>query len=726
MNVKDNLPQRGRRTLIAACIVLLCLLVTVTWAIVNTSQNKLIEFKSRQIANVVALQAKTARSIYSSTVVAKLKRDGFPASTDFESQIGSVPIPAQFLKSLAHDSNKQSDGSYQFRPLSKWNLNPDQGLKDEFQRWAWEELEAQERAGRLSPGDWKPVWQFAEIDGRKALRYMVADPASSQSCVDCHNVMEKTSEILALRTDAGISSEKIWALNDLMGALEVIVPVHESSELASSQTRNGLLLILAVSLVGILLVLAVSAIDRARTINLTRNLEYQARHDVLTTLPNRVGFDFLASEIINSDHRDAQQHAIMLLDLNDFKRINDTLGHQMGDEVLKKAASKLVEILPDDHVIARLGGDEFAICLPRHDKELAKKKARLIAKELDAVIEVGEYRLHSPASIGVAGFPQNGDSLVELLRCADVAMYIAKRDKSDFAFYEAKHDNNHLNTLSVISDFKSALSEGGLSLVYQPKFDLAAGKICGVEALLRWKHDEFGMIPPVKIIPMAEQTGQIGKLTQWTLDTGLEQLRQWRGQGHDLNLAVNLSAEMLDSIDVVSMILNSLKQAGVPESSLIVEITETAMMTDPETALDIVSQLAGAGVVISLDDFGTGYSSLSQVHKLQLDELKLDRSFLADEDNDRNKAIIKTAIELANNLGLNLVAEGVEDAHTLSLLLEMNCTLIQGYYLCKPIAASALSQQFGQLNQLAAEWAAWVEGAEWPVSSAIEVDSHAA
>lgn len=702
-----------RRNLLVMCVALLCVLISVTWLIVNNSQQKLIEFKSRQIANVVATQATTARSLYSRTIVAKLKADGFSASTQSDNTIGAVPIPAQFLKALAHDSSARSGGSYQFRPLSKWNLSPDQGLKDDFQRWAWSGLERQQRNESKSAVEWTPIWRIEEFDGNKALRYLVADPAASQSCVDCHNAMEQQPGIKAIRKEAGVASGKVWQLHDLMGALEVIVPVHEASLLAANQTRNGLAIILTVSIIGLILVFGVTAIDRSRSIAITRDLEYQARHDALTTLPNRSGFNQLIDPIFGSskNENNPELHAVMLLDLDDFKRINDTLGHSTGDEVLKETARRLRSVLPPSGVIARLGGDEFAVCLPGANHEAAKQVAEKIISTLDEVFEIGEYRLQSGASIGISCVPKDGHDQDEILRCADVAMYCAKRNREGYTFYDVDNDHNHLTILSTISDFKAALENNELAMVYQPKFDLQAGVVTGVEALLRWHHPEFGMIPPTRIIPMAEQCGQIEKLTRWTLQTGLSQLKKWHEQGHELQLAVNLSAQMLNTAATADLVLECLDEANIACEHLIIEVTETAMMEDPDCAEKLLTQLNQKGVVLSVDDFGTGYSSLSYIHRLPLQELKLDRSFLSCVDgNIKNTVILKTTIELAANLNLNLVAEGVEDAETLQMLLKSQCFTVQGFYLCKPDTGQNITDKLPALQQLALTWARTGQG----------------
>jgi len=693
-----------RRNMIGACLLLLFVLLIVTWTIVNNSQKELIEFKSRQIANVVASQAKTARSLYSKSVVAKLKRDGFSASTSSDDHIGSVPIPAQFLKLLSHDSSEKHKNEYRFQPISKWNLSPEQGLRDEFQRWAWAGLEQQANGVSGIPSSWKPVWRIEEVNGKQALRYMVADPAASMSCVNCHNTMEKTPTIQAIRQQARVEVGKTWQLHDLIGALEVIVPLDESSELAAGQTKDAILLILGVAITGLLLVMGIAAIDDARGAVLRKDLEYQARHDLLTTLPNRAGFEFQANALIDTESGHFDSHIVMLLDLNEFKIINDTLGHQTGDEVLKQVASRLRRCATGNIVVARLGGDEFALIIPDANAEGARELAKAIEHALDAVMEIGEYRLNTRASIGIARMPEDGDELNEILRCADVAMYHAKKNKASYSFYDSEYDHNSLNTLSIINDFKSVLENDGLSLVYQPKFDLTEGVISGVEALLRWDHPEFGMVSPLRVIPMAEQSGQIGALTRWTINTALVQLKLWQNEGHDIQMAVNLSAKMLDSVDTVTMILELLQVHGIACNRLITEVTETAIMRDALLAEQLLARLHRSGVVVSLDDFGTGYSSLAHVHKLKLNELKLDRSFLTNLSQAKNRAILKTTIELASNLELDLIAEGVEDAGTLALLLDMNCTKFQGYYLARPMAAELLTNEFDKLGTVALDW----------------------
>ncbi len=703
---KAKLPINSKHGLFALSIVLVSLLILLTWVIISKSQNKIIEFKSLNVANVVATQATMARSVYTKSVVSKLTKEGYGASTNSANIPGAVPIPAQFLKQLATKSRSQNDGLYSFAPLSKWNLSPDQGLTDDFQIWAWERLEAQNKNLTGEAIKWEPVWRIETINDMKVLRYLYADPAASQSCVNCHNRMELLPETVARREAAGVETGKQWQLNELMGALEVVVPMDESSALAHAQTKSGLTILAIVGVASALIFAVFLALDSARTNKMTSELQYQANHDYLTTLPNRSGFEKALEELLE-EHSAGDSHTLMLLDLDDFKRINDTLGHEIGDEVLKEVSQRLLNTLGESNLVARLGGDEFAVLLPNCDEEKANRTAKLLDDTLAETMSIGEYQLRSAGSIGIAMAPKNGTDSKELLRCADVAMYNAKNARAPFAFYNTDEDTNQLTTLSIIADFRQALEQGDLSLVYQPKFDIKAGCISGVEALLRWKHPTLGMISPIDIIPVAEQCGLISQLTHWTLVTALSQLKEWHKLGFKFSVAVNMSAQMLHDRESVDLIINDLTNSGVAAELLTIEVTESAMMMDPECAGEILARLNEQGIILSIDDFGTGYSSLAYIHTLPIKELKLDRSFVSDLGLEgKDTVIVNTAIELAHNLNLKLVAEGVEHAHSLDYLASIDCDIVQGYYLCKPKYADELTRLLPSLTALAAKVAA--------------------
>ncbi len=684
------------------CLTLVTLLVVLTWTIVARTQNRLIEFKSLQIANVVASQATAARSVYSNSVVAKLATDGFKASTESQGTVGSVPIPAQFLKDLAHKSTEKSDGLYGFRPLSLWNLNPDQGLKDNFQHWGWQKLSEQNKGVDGTAIDWQPVWRIEDMNGKKTLRYLFADPASNNSCVNCHNEMEKLPATVKMREAAGVETGKVWKPHELMGALEVLIPLDQSSEFANTQTKDGLRIILVVTFIGLIIVITFTSLDTIRTNSMTNELEYRASHDFLTTLPNRLGFENFVTTILENESFEQNTHIVMLLDLDDFKRINDTLGHEVGDEVLKEAARRLQKVLHSTDIIARLGGDEFAVFLPESDKARSVAVAQQLATTFDDEFSVNGYRLRSGASIGIALMPENGKNTKEALRCADVAMYQAKSTRSDYVWYDPDQDKNHISTLSIINDFRHALKQDELSLQYQPKFNIKLGTIEGVEALLRWEHPELGMVAPMDIVPIAERCGLIAELTRSILKTALLQTKKWHQQGYNFSTAVNLSTQMLNNLDTVALIKNALQETGVVAEKLVIEVTESAMMTDPDCAREILQQLSDLGIRVSIDDYGTGYSSLTYINDLPIDELKLDRSFIKKlRPDSKNAVVVKSTITLAHDLNLSIVAEGVEDEQTLNYLSSIGCDTIQGYYFSRPQTAETLDSQLPQLIQMA-------------------------
>ena len=684
------------------CTTLLFVLLLLTWLTITNSQRKLIEFKSLQVAGVVSSQATAARSLYSQMVVAKLKADGFSASSESDNIVGAVPIPAQFLKNLAHSASESSEGQYRVRPLSKWNISPEQGLKDDFQKWGWEQLEKQQKSVQAETTNWKPVYRFENTAQGMSLRYLYPDPASGASCVACHNNLEALPAVVKNRENSGVELGKVWKLNDLMGALEVIVPIEDASAFADTQTRDGILILSAVALAGLLMIGAFFAFDLAKTKAMTTELEYQANHDYLTSLPNRSGFEMSQQRLLNEIDFEKQSNAVMLLDLNDFKRINDTLGHEVGDSVLIESAKRIRNAVNNRAIVARLGGDEFAVMISDTTRQEATAIANEIAQAFDPAILVGEYRLRTRPSVGIAMMPDDSTYASDALRCADVAMYVAKRGGTDIEFYKVAEDKNQLTKLSIISDFKTALSKNDLELYYQPKLDVNRGAFCGVEALLRWKHPVHGWVSPVEMLSIAEQCGLIDQLTRWTFMTGLNQIKKWTSKMPELTVSINLSTRMLNNVDTAELILQALRKSGVDGRNLIVEVTESGMLEDPECAIEILTTLNKHRIRSSIDDFGTGYSSLAHLQALPVNELKLDRSFMLNlNDSDKNKIIIKAAIELSHNLGIEIVAEGVETKEVLDYLIEADCNQVQGYFISKPLPAELLSTKLPQLAILA-------------------------
>ena len=426
-------------------------------------------------------------------------------------------------------------------------------------------------------------------------------------------------------------------------------------------------------------------------------LAFRATHDALTELPNRDYLHQSATQMLAKALRLQRQAAILLLDLNRFKDVNDSLGHRIGDFLLQRVAKRLSLLLDEPGVeLYRLGGDEFAILYSKvTGQEQLEQLARVINQTLRKPIEVEGLALELTASIGIALYPEHGDNSHALLRCADVAMYQAKTHGDDCRFYEPNMDSSSTRRLTILADLGVALRTGQLQLHYQPRIALKSGACTGCEALLRWHHPELGMVPPVDFIPLAELTEIIYPLSQWVLREALRQIRSWLDQGLEIAVAVNLSARNLIDTRSPEHIQDLLLEFQVPNHLLEIEITESSLITDPERALKVAQRFHELGLKLSIDDFGTGYSSLSYLKRLPVHTLKIDRSFVKDMLVDEADAVIvRSTIGLAHSFGLNVVAEGVEDQETLQALQNLHCDQAQGYLISRPIAADHFEQWY--------------------------------
>ena len=434
-----------------------------------------------------------------------------------------------------------------------------------------------------------------------------------------------------------------------------------------------------------LLFLPLYAIHRGGTAAIAK--EHQAVHDALTGLPNRVLFRERVEEALRGE-----SCTVMLMDLNHFKEINDTLGHHQGDRLLQEVAARLRSTLRAGDTVARLGGDEFGILL--HDAiglQDADEVAESLLARLREPFTVDATTLQVGGSIGVARHPDHGNDVETLIQRADIAMYAAKAASSGHATFEPGQDHHSPRRLTLAAELRDAIERGALVLAYQPKAELSTGRIVGVEALARWEHPELGTVDPVEFVPIAEQTGLIIALTTSVLGTALERVAAWRALGHDLTIAVNLSARSFLDARLAEEIPQLLAAHDVPPACLELEITESMLMHDPERARETLERLAAIGVGLSVDDFGTGYSSLAHLKRLPVDTIKIDKSFVLDMDEDEaDEAIVRSTIELAHNLGLRVVAEGVESAATWLRLAALGCDLAQGFHLARPLPAESV------------------------------------
>ncbi len=419
-----------------------------------------------------------------------------------------------------------------------------------------------------------------------------------------------------------------------------------------------------------------------------KRAEYLSQHDVLTGLPNRALMQDRLHQAISQARRNGGLVALMFIDLDRFKMVNDSFGHITGDTLLKQVAERLTHCLRDTDTVARLGGDEFTIMLPdATNPQVVGEVAQRVLSEFTSPFTDGEQEMFVSASIGISLFPRDGASSDDLVKHADTAMYSAK-DSGRNSFRYFTEDLNHEVREKVMleSGLRHAIERGELRLHYQPKIDLASGRVIGAEALVRWQHPTRGLVPPAKFIPVAEDSGLILPLGEWVLKAACEQLRAWQRDGIELQVAVNVSARQFQQRNLADIVMGVMAESGVDPQFIEIELTESAIMNDAEASISTLERMKSRGIAISIDDFGTGYSSLSYLKRLPLDILKIDQSFVRDITTDRNDAaIVRAIIGLAQSLGIKVIAEGVEDEHQLSFLNNYGCNYGQGFLFGRPL-----------------------------------------
>jgi diguanylate cyclase (GGDEF)-like protein len=418
--------------------------------------------------------------------------------------------------------------------------------------------------------------------------------------------------------------------------------------------------------------------------------------DTLTGLPNRIRFRELVQEAVLAGQHEQRPIALLLSDLDHFKDVNDTLGHDRGDSLLQQVGLRLRNALFIPDVVARLGGDEFGILLPRL---AAADDVRIVVKKLHACLEapfiIDGIPIAIETSIGVATMPEHADDADTLLQRADIAMYRAKRMASDYAVYTPELNLHSPERLGLMAELRDAIEQNQLLLHFQPKLELKTGRIVGNEALVRWQHPRLGMIPPDKFILAAEQTGLIGPLTRWVLIDALSHCQGARRESIRLRVSVNLSARSLHDPQLPKVIADALTATGAEPGQLMLEVTESAIVLDPKRAEENLVALSRMGVGLSIDDFGTGYTSLSSIKRMPVNEIKIDKSFVTNMLTEKKDAmIVRTVIEFGHNFGLTVVAEGVETQEVLDALAALGCDEVQGYFISKPQTCEQLKSWF--------------------------------
>ena len=472
-------------------------------------------------------------------------------------------------------------------------------------------------------------------------------------------------------------------------------------QLLASHAATGMVLlslapvviIVATSAVTLLPLLTLPVVAIYRSSRAVQASEHLALHDALTGLPNRRLFLERLAVALAEARSTAGQVAVLLIDLDRFKEVNDQLGHHVGDLLLQAIGPALSEQVTEVVTVARMGGDEFAMCLPDVDgADEAVRLAKRIIGRLSLPLAIDGFTIDIGASIGIALSPGDADDVSTVLQHADIAMYVAKETRGGYEVYSPERDPNRRQRITSPGELRRATELGQLVLHYQPKADVRTGRASGVEALVRWDHPALGLVGPAEFIPLAERAGLMGPLTTFVLARALEQCARWRDQGVPLRLAVNVSVQSLYDDTFPALVAGLLHRSELDASQLVLDVTESTVMADPKRAQRVLAELGALGVTLAIDDFGTGYSSLAYLKQLPVSELKIDRSFVVGMATDSDDAVIvHSTIDLGQKFGLEVVAEGVESQRVWHLLERLGCDLAQGSYVCPPLPAEQLT-----------------------------------
>ncbi|MHB1052631.1 MAG: putative bifunctional diguanylate cyclase/phosphodiesterase [Thiobacillus sp.] len=462
----------------------------------------------------------------------------------------------------------------------------------------------------------------------------------------------------------------------------------QSAEISYLSVRN---LMSGLGATALLVGMSIAGFVIRRVSHQARQLADQAMFDPLTGLANRCLLHDQLEHEIEISKREHQSFGVVLMDLDRFKEVNDTLGHDVGDELLREVGRRLKETVRAEDTVARLGGDEYVMLIHNLDPQDAPFIANKVLSALDKPFHWQNQSIDLGASLGLSFYPAQCDDASSLLRCADIAMYVAKRAGKGYALYSPDQERTSRGDLSLKSELREAIQTDQLCLHYQPQIDHRSQRVVGLEALVRWNHPQRGFLPPDAFIPLAEDAGLIGPLTLWVLKSALAQQVALHRQGYLLNMAVNLSARNLHDMELPASVHRLLAESGIDPKYLTLEITESAVMSNPIDGLAILTELDQMGVTLAIDDFGTGYSSLAYLKRLPVDELKIDKSFVTDmEENENDAVIVRSTIDLAHNLGLKVTAEGVETRGAWDTLSLLGCDQSQGYFMGRPMSVKKL------------------------------------
>lgn len=681
------------RSILIALPVFLAVISIVTWQLVAYGQQRTLEYQAIEIAEIIARQAASARSVYAKHVVNKLKNDGFGADLESDDKPGYVPLPAQFLKLFGRQASEHSDGLFRYRPISKWNLEPTQGLDDDFKRWAWAELEKQDLDNPIQPIDWKPVWRLEEIDGVTNLRYMRADPASADSCVNCHNQQEQTAEVVERRYLFGLEPGKQWKRHQLLGALDVSIPLDRIESIAVEQTNLITLFIILVFGCGLLVIAFFVIRDLLRTQQSADDMTWRANHDDLTGLANRLAFEHRADELLNRCREDNSTHALLYLDLDQFKIVNDTCGHIAGDELLCEIATTMGKNIRNSDMLARLGGDEFGVLLEGCDIDNAydcAEKLRVAIRDLR--FSRGNRNFEIGVSIGLVAVNNNSDDITSILSLADLACYTAKDEGRNrikvYSDSDTQIDIRH-EEMEWASRFNRAIEENRLKLAVQHSKCLNQENDHALysEVLLRMVDADGQPVPTSVFISAAERYHFMPTIDRWVVKTVLSMIKH----GHlpldrSQIIAINLSGLSINEADFLDYVRDMFASyPEVPPAQICFEVTETAAIANISSALRFMETLRALGCRFALDDFGSGLSSFAYLKSLPIDYLKIEGSFVRDMLEDPVDMVVVEAVSLiGRRIELTTIAEWVENDTILRAVQSLGIDYAQGFGIHKP------------------------------------------
>jgi diguanylate cyclase (GGDEF)-like protein len=519
-----------------------------------------------------------------------------------------------------------------------------------------------------------------------------------QAIMEMSTFNDNPTEVFEFIRNVAMPRQRLIAEQvDLMLALQrkQTAQAVQAAEQSYAHVRD---LMLGLGTTALLIGITIAGFVSQRVARQAGQLETQAMYDLLTGLPNRSLLHDRLNHAIELSKRKSTPFGLILMDLDRFKEVNDTLGHDVGDEVLREVGRRLKATIRAEDTVARLGGDEYVLLIDDLEPQGAALIANKILASLDQPFFWQNQSIDLGASLGCSFYPSQCGDASGLLRCADIAMYVAKRSGQGYALYSPDQEVTSRDDLSLKSELREAIQKNQLCLHYQPQIDHRTQRIVGVEALVRWNHPQRGFQLPDAFIPQAEEASLIGPLTFWVLKSALAQQAALHQQGYLLNMAVNLSARNLHDMELPANVHRLLAESGVNPKYLTLEITESAVMSNPNDGLTILTELDRMGVKLAIDDFGTGYSSLAYLKRLPVDELKIDKSLVTDmEVNENDAVIVRSTIDLAHNLGLRVTAEGVETQEVWDLLSILGCDQSQGYYMGRPMSVEKLDAWLGEL-----------------------------